>query len=68
MSKQKYIAVLTEGALEPEIIKALNDCGYILKRESDYQGRVTHHYEYAGVAEEEPMPFIKIDFTELKHQ
>lgn len=47
MNKQKYIAVLTEGVLEPEIISALKGCGYTLKRESDYQGMVTHHYEKA---------------------
>ena len=42
--KQKYIAVLTEGKLEPEIIDALIGCGYTLKRESNYQGCITNHY------------------------
>lgn len=45
MSKQKYIAVLTEGALEQGVIDALTKCSYELKRESDYGGNITHHYE-----------------------
>lgn len=44
MSKQKYIALLTEGKLEPEIINALHGCGYTLKRESEHGGCVTNHY------------------------
>ena len=45
MSKQKYIALLTVGKLEKEIIDALVACGYVLKRESEYGGCITNHYE-----------------------
>ncbi len=45
MSKQKYIAVLTEGKLEQEIIDALVGCGYELKRASNYSGCITNHFE-----------------------
>ena len=42
--KQKYIAVLTEGKLEQEVIDALISCGYTLKRESNHDGCITNHY------------------------
>ena len=44
MSKQKYIAVLTEGKLEKGVIDALIDCGYTLKRETNHGGCITNHY------------------------
>lgn len=44
VEKQKYIAVLTEGGLEQEVIDALTGCGYTLKRESNYGGCITNHY------------------------
>ena len=44
MSKQKYIALLTEGDLEPEIATVLAQCGYELKRASEYGGCITNHY------------------------
>jgi len=47
MANQKYIAVLTEGKLEQEIIDALIGCGYKLKRESNHGGCITNHYEKA---------------------
>ena len=43
-NKQKYIALLTEGELEQEIKDALINCGYKLKRESNYDGCITNHY------------------------
>ena len=44
MSKEKYIAVLTENKLEQEVIDALIGCGYTLKRESCQGGFITNHY------------------------
>lgn len=44
-NKQKYIALLTEGELEQEIIDALVGCGYELKRASNHDGFITNHYE-----------------------
>lgn len=45
MSKKKYIAVLTEGELEKKVIDALVQCGYTLKRKTNYDGNITNHYE-----------------------
>lgn len=58
-NKQKYIALLTEGELEKEIIDALHRCGYVLKRESEYGGCITNHY----VKNNPPEPLNKFKFT-----
>jgi len=42
--KEKYIAVLTDGQLEQNVVIALASCGYKLTRESNYDGMITHHY------------------------
>ena len=42
--KQKYIALLTEGNLEQEIIDALHGCGYVLENKTEYSGCITNHY------------------------
>jgi len=44
-NKQKYIALLTKGELEQEIIDALIGCGYELKHATNYGGCITNHYE-----------------------
>ena len=42
MSKQKYIAVLSDGVLERALIKAIEDQGYKLMRINNYGTHKTH--------------------------
>jgi len=44
MTKQKYIALLTEGKLEKEIHDAVMSAGYTLKSVSNFDGHITNHY------------------------
>ena len=44
MSKQKYIAVLSDEVLSRELVKAIEGQGFTLMRITNFETHITHHF------------------------